>query len=57
MYDLALESEPEFCPTSSYLIVVNNLLWALLMAQWVKNLPVTQEIQESWVPSLGQEDP
>ena len=28
--------------------------WASLVAQMVKNLPVTQETQ---VPSLGQEDP
>ena len=28
--------------------------WASLMAQWVKNLPV---VQETWVQSLGQEDP
>ena len=27
------------------------------MAQWVKNLPVIQEMQETWVQSLGQEDP
>ena len=27
------------------------------MAQWVKNLPAIQEIQEMWVPSLDQEDP
>ena len=27
------------------------------MAQWVKNLPAMQEIQEMWVPSLDQEDP
>ena len=26
------------------------------MAQWVKNLPATQETQETWVQSLGQED-
>ena len=26
-------------------------------AQWVKNLPVMQETQEIWVPSLGWEDP
>ena len=25
--------------------------------QWVKNLPVTQETQETWVQSLGWEDP
>ena len=28
--------------------------WASLVAQMVKNLPA---IQESWVPSLGWEDP
>ena len=27
------------------------------MAQWVKNLPIMQETQESWVQSPGQEDP
>ena len=27
------------------------------MAQWVKNLPATQEIRESQVQSLGWEDP
>ena len=27
------------------------------MAQAVKNLPTTQETQETQVPSLGQEDP
>ena len=26
------------------------------MAQWVKNLPAMQEMQELWVPSLGQGD-
>ena len=31
--------------------------WASQMAQWVKNLPVMQETQEIWVPSLGWEDP
>ena len=29
----------------------------LRMAQRVKNLPVMQETQETWVRSLGQEDP
>ena len=28
-----------------------------LMAQEVKNLPTEQETQETWVRSLGQEDP
>ena len=27
------------------------------MAQWIKNLPATQETQETWVQSLGWEDP
>ena len=27
------------------------------MAQWVKNPSVMQETQETWVGSLGQEDP
>ena len=32
--------------------------WASLMAQWVKNLPAMQEIQETTlVESLGQNDP
>ena len=31
--------------------------WASLMAQWVKNPPAVQETQETWVQSLGWEDP
>ena len=27
------------------------------MAQWVKNPPALEEMQEIWVQSLGQEDP
>ena len=27
------------------------------MAQQVKNPPAAQEMQETWVPSLGREDP
>ena len=27
------------------------------IAQQVKNPPATQETQETWVPSLGREDP
>ena len=27
------------------------------MAQWVKNLPAMQKTQETWVQSLGWEDP
>ena len=27
------------------------------MAQWIKNPPAIQERQETWVQSLGQEDP
>ena len=32
----------------------NNLLWASLIAQLIKNLP---SMQETWVPFLGWEDP
>ena len=32
-------------------------MWASLVAQSVKNLPEMQEMQETWVPSLGWEDP
>ena len=32
-------------------------LWASQVAQWVKNPPAMQEMQEAWVPSLGQKDP
>ena len=27
------------------------------VAQWAKNSPAMQEMQETWVQSLGQEDP
>ena len=27
------------------------------MAHWVKNLPAMQEMKDTWVQSLGQEDP
>ena len=30
---------------------------ASLIAQWVKNPSAIQETQETWVPSLGWEDP
>ena len=36
---------------------VGNLPWASHMVQWQRiHLPM-QEMQETWVPSLGQEDP
>ena len=31
--------------------------WAFPMTHQVKNLPATQEAQETWVRSLGWEDP
>ena len=31
--------------------------WASPVAQQVKNLPAMQETQETWVRSMGQEDP
>ena len=33
------------------------LLWASLMAHWVKNLPAVQETRETRVQPLGWEDP
>ena len=30
---------------------------ASLMSQWVKNPPAMQETQQTWIGSLGQEDP
>ena len=27
------------------------------MVQWARNLPAMQEMQETWVPFLGWEDP
>ena len=31
--------------------------WAFPMTHQVKNLPATQEAQETWVRSMGREDP
>ena len=31
------------------------MLWASQVAQWIKNLPAMQEIQETQFQSLGQE--
>ena len=33
------------------------MIEASLMAQQVKNPPAVQETEETWVPSLGLEDP
>ena len=33
------------------------LIWGVVTAQRVKNLPAMQETQETWVRSLGWEDP
>ena len=32
-------------------------MWASQLAQWVKNPPAVQELQEKQVQFLGQEDP
>ena len=42
------------CVTRSLVTSMHPGIWASLMAQIVKNLPV---MQETWVHSLGQEDP
>ena len=33
------------------------IIWASQVAQWIKNLPARQEMQETRVQSLGQKDP
>ena len=33
------------------------LIWGVVTVQRVKNLPAMQETQETWVRSLGWEDP
>ena len=33
------------------------MLGTFQVAQWIKNLPAMQEMQETWVLSLGWEDP
>ena len=38
-----------------YLFV--NKQWESLMAQWVENLPVMQDLQETQIRCLGWEDP
>ena len=45
------EGESHFCPVYSLPI---PYMWASLVAQLVKNLPA---MQETWVRSLGWEDP
>ena len=32
-------------------------MWASQVDQWVKNPPAVQETRETWVQSLGWEDP
>ena len=36
---------------------MKGLIRASQVAQWVKNLPAMQEVQETWVQFLGPEDP
>ena len=40
-----------------YFIKVSRYPSTSLAAQWVKNLPAMQEMQEMWVTSQGGEDP
>ena len=45
-----------------YTCMLNSLsihthMWASQVAQWVKNLPAVQEMQEKWIQFLVQEDP
>ena len=41
-------------PVDIFILVQLDLYWASLIAQLVKNVPA---MQETWVQSLGQEDP
>ena len=41
-------------PISTQINITHTQLWASLVVQKVKNLPA---MQETWVQSLGQEDP
>ena len=34
-----------------------QLMWASQVDKWVKNPPTVQETRETWVQSLGWEDP
>ena len=43
--------------TEEVALALHYNIEASLMAQWVKNRPARQETQETWVPSLGWEDP
>ena len=36
---------------------ISSILWSIPYGSVVKNPPATQETQETWVQSLGQEDP
>ena len=45
------------CKKKKYSVIWNGvieMLWASLVGQMVKNLP---SMQETWIRSLGQEDP
>ena len=49
--------QPLLLALLSNLILPLTSLRASLVAQMIKNLPAMQETQETWVWSLGQEDP
>ena len=62
MVDVSKSLQGGSSPYTSHVTYLNQsmspshlfTLWASLMSQTVKNLPA---MQETWVPSLGQEDP
>ena len=45
-----------YCDLNLHTLYYYWLVW-VPMAQWVKNPPAVQETQETWVPSVGWEDP
>ena len=55
---LCFSFSPFFSSSGLQFFVYILYPWASLVAQMVKNLPATQPaMQETWVQSLGQEDP
>ena len=54
---IALQCRVGFCNTSTWVSHRYTYIQGFLSSSVVKNLPAKQEMQETQVPSLGQEDP
>ena len=46
-----------FCQAHWNILVWGDRVWSFPCGSVVKNLPSMQELQETWVPSIGLEDP